>query len=49
MPEQTEKKKTWTVPTVTVYGRLEDLTQGNKLIGVSDGWFFQGQGLQTVS
>ena len=42
-------KKAYTTPQLTVYGTLEELTRQNKDYGSSDGFFFQGVAITSVS
>ncbi len=38
------EKKTWSEPTLTQFGNVEDLTlAGNKVFGTGDAFTFQGQ------
>lgn len=38
------EKKTWSQPTLTEFGNVEDLTlAGNKVFGTGDAFTFQGQ------
>lgn len=49
---QTETKKDWTMPRLTVYGTIERITQSrycDKNTGGSDGFTFQGTPIQCAS
>jgi len=46
---QVLEKKDYIPPTLIVKGDIAALTQGEKTIGLTDGWIYQGQGLETVS
>lgn len=37
-------KSQWTTPTLTVHGALPELTQQDKTVGPSDGFFLAGVG-----
>ena len=37
------EKKTWSQPTLTEFGSVEDLTLANKVFGTGDAFTFQGQ------
>ena len=37
------EKKTWSQPTLTEFGSVEDLTLATKVFGTGDAFTFQGQ------
>lgn len=44
--EDGQAKREWTAPTLTVYGDVEEITQGcDKTYGSSDSFTFQGQAI----
>ena len=45
----TDKKRSYSKPELKPQGQVEKITLGDKKFGVSDGWFFMGSPIATVS
>ena len=47
---QTNTKRVYTTPKLTVHGNVEEITKGcDKVLGLSDGFTFQGQAIMCTS
>ena len=44
-----DEKKQYIKPELKPQGQVEKITLGDKVLGVSDGWFFMGNSIATVS